>query len=90
MMGSFASAWHRFSKDPWVLNIVSDGLQIEFVTIPTQLYPPPNKVTGDLQLEIIESEINALFGKRAIEETQEIGFSVAFLQFPKNHELFVE
>jgi hypothetical protein len=29
--------------------------------------PPPNKVTGDLQLEIIESEISALLEKRAIE-----------------------
>jgi hypothetical protein len=82
-LGSFASAWHRFSKDPWVLNIVSYGLQIEFMSTPTQRSPPPNKVTGDSQLEIIESEISALLEKRAIEETKEIGFISSIFTIPK-------
>lgn len=42
-LDSFASAWHRFSKDPWVLNIVSYGLQIEFMSTPTQRSPLPIK-----------------------------------------------
>ncbi|KAI9560491.1 hypothetical protein GHT06_011423 [Daphnia sinensis] len=42
-LGSFASAWRRFSKDPWVLNIVSFGLQIEFLSTPTQKSPFPIK-----------------------------------------------
>lgn len=49
---------------PLVLNIVSCGLEIEFVTIPMQLPPPPlNKVTDYLQLKIIETKISALLGK---------------------------
>jgi hypothetical protein len=40
-------------------------------------------VTGDLQLEIIESEISALLEKRAIEETQEIGFISSIFTIPK-------
>ncbi|KAI9554999.1 reverse transcriptase [Daphnia sinensis] len=82
-LGWFASAWHRFSKDPWVLNIVSFGLQIEFLSTPTQKSPPPNRVTGDLQIEIIDSEINALLGKRAIEEAQELGFISSIFTIPK-------
>ena len=63
-LGSYALAWNRFSKDPWVLSIVAFGLQIEFLSRPIQFPPPPpNKVSGDLQLEIIESEIDALLGK---------------------------
>jgi hypothetical protein len=40
-------------------------------------------VTGNLQLEIIESEISALLEKRAIEETQEIGFISSIFTIPK-------
>jgi hypothetical protein len=42
-LGSFASASHRFSRDPWVLNIVSYGLQIDFMSTPTQRSPLPIK-----------------------------------------------
>jgi hypothetical protein len=42
-LGSFASAWHRFSKDTWVLNIVSYCLQIDFMSTPTQRSPLPIK-----------------------------------------------
>ena len=51
---------------------ISYGLQIEFVSIPMLTAPPPpNKVKGDLHLEIIEAEISVFFGKPAIEEVQE-------------------
>jgi hypothetical protein len=48
---------------PLVLNIVSCGLEIEFVTIPMQLPPSLKKVTGYLQLKIIETNISAFLGK---------------------------
>ncbi len=39
-------------------------------------------MTGDLQLEIIESKIAALLGKRAIQETHEIGFISSIFTIP--------
>ena len=42
-LGSYALAWNRFSKDPWVLSIVSFGLQIEFLSSPIQFPPLPIK-----------------------------------------------
>ena len=67
----FASQWRRITRDPWVLEVVSQGLTFRWKTRPCLktepwFFRPPNDQEKYARLQ---KEIDDLLLKRAIEET---------------------
>lgn len=82
----FAGNWLMVSRDPWVLEIVNHGLEIEFVTEPVQSFRPGDVRLGDREAEICDQEITSLLEKNAIEvssEPHQTSFLSSFFVIPK-------
>lgn len=79
----FASEWGKFSRDPWILNTVSEGLRLEFIREPAQsLYPFPTSMNG-AEFDICDKEIMALLEKGAIRQASSVGFVSSVFAIPK-------
>ena len=70
----FASAWNAVSKDPWVLNSVSDGFRLEFKSSPFQATTPSNMSMNAAQLNLCKKEVLDLISKGAVVEVPTKGF----------------
>lgn len=79
----FASAWLKFSKDPWIVGVVSEGFSIDFHSLPLQLCSPPELFVGESQSAVIEAEVHSLLQKNAIEEASVVGFISSIFAIPK-------
>ena len=81
----FADRWPEVTDDPWVLDTVTDGLKIDFISEPFQRSSPRDvSISGDMQA-VCQAEICSLLRKGAIEEITDgsAGFLCSFFCVPK-------
>lgn len=87
ILKSFASSWNNISKDPWILLKVADGLQLEFISFPTQFARPSEGLMSESAREVGNKEVADLLEKGAItqidSETVPQGFFSRLLAVPK-------
>jgi hypothetical protein len=62
----FSNAWHAFTDDPWILNIIDYGYSIEFTHPPVQKLIPPEVIMDKEKTAICNSEVESLKKKGAI------------------------
>ena len=82
----FADNWLLVSKDPWILEVVSNGLKIDFSSEPVQTFLPRTVTLSDKETEICDQEIASLLAKNAIslsQEPQASSFLSSFFIIPK-------
>jgi hypothetical protein len=70
----FWRAWGLISADPWILNVVRNGLELEFESPPTMLNFPSNARMGEEQLNIGRDELRSLIQKGAVVRASTIRF----------------
>lgn len=80
---AFASAWLGFTRDPWVISTVREGLRLELVGTPSQFNFPPDIAMGDAQSSVCDSEVRSLLDKGAIKRADSPGFVSSFFAIPK-------
>jgi hypothetical protein len=83
----FADRWSKVTDDPWVLDTVTDGLKIDFISEPFQRSSPRDvSMSGDMQA-VCQAEICSLLKKGAIEEITDgsAGFLCSFFCVPKKN-----
>ena len=81
--------WRGITTDPWILEAVS-GYRLELASQPYQLFTPSPTIFSDSESEIVQSEIQTLLDKGAIEHveyTQGEFISTLFLVPKKNGDL---
>jgi hypothetical protein len=67
----FADRWPEVTDDPWVLDTVTDGLKIDFISEPFQRSSPREvSMSGDMKV-VCQAEICSLFKKGVIEEIKD-------------------
>ena len=81
---NFHLAWRSFTSDRWVLNTVSKGLEIVFISTPYQeTIPPDIHMSGEME-QVCENEVTSLLLKGAVTETSDTdGFFSALFVIPK-------
>lgn len=81
----FAHYWTTVTDDQWVLNTVTNGLVIHFLSPPVQHSLPHEVVMSDEMQSICNSELSSLLKKRAVTEVTERsdGFVCSFFCVPK-------
>ena len=80
----FQTNWGRLSSDPWVLSTISNGLQIDFLSVPFQSFPPLMIRMAEEMEKVCDEEVVSLLEKKAIEETSDSdGFFSALFVIPK-------
>lgn len=81
-LSQFTHAWRYISSDPFVLNVISMGVSLDFVSLPSQSTLPTNcKMSLEMELAC-DAEISDLCAKRAIlpiHESSGYFFSSIFL-----------
>ncbi|XP_045036842.1 uncharacterized protein LOC116935930 [Daphnia magna] len=70
----FSKAWKLISADPWILNVVRHGLELDFETPPVMVKFPCNARMDVDQLSIGNKEVGALLQKGAAVKASKIGF----------------
>lgn len=65
-ISAFKKSWFKISADPWILELVSTGLRLEFYSTPTQEIVPNNAVLGPSQWAICNEEVEDMIKKRAV------------------------
>jgi len=65
-LARFASFWHRITKDPWVLDTVSRGLFIDFVSSPVQLVTPSEGSMTESMRAVCDQAVIEMLAKGAI------------------------
>ena len=70
----FWRAWGLISADPWILNVVRNGLELEFESPPTMLRFPSSARMGVEQLSIGRDEVSSLIQKGAAVRASRIRF----------------
>ncbi|KAK4005815.1 hypothetical protein OUZ56_010939 [Daphnia magna] len=64
----FAGNWKQITDDPWVLETVSEGLKIDFISEPTRgALPLPVAMSKEMG-QVCDDEVASLISKRAIVE----------------------
>ncbi|KZS19016.1 Uncharacterized protein APZ42_014682 [Daphnia magna] len=84
-MKSFANQWERITDDQWILDIVYNGLKINFLSQPFQRAFPPKVTMSEEMRKICQAEISSLIEKRAVTEIIDgtTGFVCSFFCIPK-------
>ena len=70
----FFKAWELISADPWILNVVRHGLNLNFEAPPVMVDFPCNTHMSADQLSIGNEEVGALLQKGAAVRASRIGF----------------
>ncbi|KAI9560527.1 reverse transcriptase [Daphnia sinensis] len=70
----FLKAWKLVSADPWILNVVRNGLELDFEAPPVMVKFPCNARMDFDQLSIGNKEVGALLQKGAAVKACKIGF----------------
>ena len=63
----FLSGWKKVTTDRWVLNIIREGLKLEFISTPIQVGLRETKFKTFKENEIVKNELMDLLSKQAIE-----------------------
>ena len=82
---SFARAWARVVKDPWVLSTITEGLKIDFKSKPFQHQQPTEIPMGATQESICDEEVTNLLAKGAVSKVpnDSEGFICSLFVIPK-------
>jgi hypothetical protein len=83
----FREFWTLHVQDQWALNVIQTGYQIEFVTLPPWRGIKTTKLNNKQQFQLLQSEIEDLLLKNAIEKVPldqiNQGFYSTFFLVPK-------
>lgn len=71
------------TQDPWVLELVNQGLQLDFLSTPFQDRFVPNMLMNENQKQICTQEVNELLSKGAVISASSIGFVSPLFVIPK-------
>ena len=63
----FPDEWNKFCQDRWILDVVSQGLALDFVSIPERNSQPQPVLMSELD-KAFDDEVISLLEKRAIKE----------------------
>jgi hypothetical protein len=80
---NFAGCWGQFTKDPWILEVVSDGLKLDLIERPVQVIEPCNMSFGESQTILCNEEIANLLKKGAVSEVANPVFISSLFVIPK-------
>ena len=82
----FSHFWPSTSKDPWVLNSITEGSRIPFKSPPFQLFPGLNMVMSEDMANICDEEARSFLSKGAVNKIseREKGFVSGIFVIPKN------
>ncbi|XP_073406146.1 uncharacterized protein [Dendrobates tinctorius] len=73
----FFTKWEQITLNPWILNIIKEGIKIEFLRIPYEFFVI-TRLNSSLQQKALEDEIRVLLAKKVLvdvpEEQQGRGF----------------
>jgi hypothetical protein len=64
----FASVWASITDDPWVLDTISNGLDIDFISVPVQTARPRDIGMSVKMAAVCNAEIDSLLQKKAVVE----------------------
>ncbi|KAI9554908.1 reverse transcriptase [Daphnia sinensis] len=81
----FAGNWKQITDDPWVLETVSEGLKIDFISEPTRGALPLHVAMSKEMGQVCDDEVASLISKRAIVEINDgsEGWVHSFFAVPK-------
>ncbi|KZR97418.1 Uncharacterized protein APZ42_007730, partial [Daphnia magna] len=81
----FSKRWASFTNDPWVLDTVTRGVKIDFISEPLQRVPPCCVAMSEEMQAVCDAEVANLLDKKAISEIagDSIGFVCSFFCVPK-------
>ncbi len=65
-MSQFAQEWRSISSDPFILNMVSMGVSLDFLSLPSQSTRPTNCKMSLKMERAFDLEVSELIVKRAI------------------------
>ena len=84
-MHLFSERWALVTSDPWVLDTMTNGLKIDFISHPIQCMPPRDEVISEEMQAVCNAEVASLLAKNAIFEVENdsIGFVCSFFCIPK-------
>lgn len=82
-ISAFKKSWFKISADPWILELVSTRLRLEFYSTPTQEIVPNNAVLGPSQWAICNEEVEGMIKKRAVVRAETRGFVSSIFIIPK-------
>ena len=60
--------WHNITRDNWVLEIISQGYKVQFLSIPYTPMRAPNPPTDADGKAVLDAEVEAMLAKGAIRE----------------------
>jgi hypothetical protein len=77
----FDESWKCLSSDPWIVQSISQGVKLDFLTSPFQVLSQTNMEMGESQWALCNQEIQDLVKKEAIEPIEDSGqcFSGVFI-----------
>ena len=82
---NFATRWPSVTSDQWVLDVVREGLAIDFISKPVQKVTPP-QITMSAEISAVcDAEVRELLSKRVISEVTDgsSGFVCSFFCIKK-------
>ena len=68
----FLKNWEKVTRDPWVLSVVKNGYQIEWVQKPVQLRPPVQPTFNRELNALVDLEVTEMLAKGAIVTAQPV------------------
>ena len=83
-LAGFLRSWEVLTGDPWVLDIIKEGVKLNFVSIPTQSKHPSQIVMSDAMHAVCASEIDALVEKGISIPFCSDGFVSSMFAIPKS------
>ncbi|KZR97924.1 Uncharacterized protein APZ42_006941, partial [Daphnia magna] len=80
----FSERWGSVTRDPWVLDTVTNGLRISFISQPIQRMFPREVVMSEEMKAVCDAEVASLLAKKAITaiEDDSVGFVCSFFCIP--------
>lgn len=80
---NYARVWSNFTADPWVISSITEGVRLELLKTPVQLFPPGNPSMNETEVAICNEEVESLLRKGAIRPVNNPVFVSPFFCVPK-------
>lgn len=82
-LSRYVNAWREITYDPWVLEVIQNGLSLNFVSSPFQQKIPRNAAMNANQTKICNKEVLFLLEKGVITPVNSYAFISGFFLVPK-------
>jgi hypothetical protein len=82
-LSHFSSRWTKITKDPWVLDSVTNGFKVEFSSPPCKFKPQKSPTLGKMQENLCDQEVRALLEKNAIRLSTTSDYVSSLFVIPK-------